>query len=177
MNEGQEIFEQIEKENDIFKKARLISFLKKEKNFSLKFIAQKTGLKSSYLCHLLRLLRLPPLVIDGYLAKLISLSHLFILSRLKDKKEILAVYEKILAENLNTKKTQELVESILYKLKPAGEKIEEKIREKIVAKFKKINPQAKVKIYQSQRRAKLEIIVEGNRKETSDFLRKIVNED
>jgi len=105
--------DEIKGETDIVKKVKLLERLVSYDNIKLKEIAGRLGVKSSYICHLLRLRRIPEAVIDGYYAKNISLSHLFIISRLKDEDKILKAYERVLIESLSVKKTEELVRDIL----------------------------------------------------------------
>jgi len=94
------IIEQIKKEEDIFTKAKLIKFLRKKKDIPLKDIARKLQLTSSYVCHILRLNNLPEIIVDGYYSKQITISHLFILSRVKDKNKLISIYEKVLTDSL-----------------------------------------------------------------------------
>ena len=83
------LLKQIKETNDIFEKSRLLEYLIKEKNLRVIDLANKIRYKSSYICHLLRLKKIPDVVIDGYYSKSISSSHIFILSRLNDKKQMI----------------------------------------------------------------------------------------
>ena len=47
------------KEKDIFKKAEIVFNLLKDRNFRLVDLSKKLGVTSSYLCHLLRLKKIP----------------------------------------------------------------------------------------------------------------------
>ena len=69
MNEKDKLVEQIKNETDIFNKAKLIEFIIKQKKERIVDLAKKLSMKPSYICHILRLNRLPDLVIDGYYAR------------------------------------------------------------------------------------------------------------
>ena len=54
--------DKIKKESDIFFKAKLIASFLKEKNFRIIDLAKELQLTSSYICHLLRLNKLPEII-------------------------------------------------------------------------------------------------------------------
>lgn len=167
------IIEKVKKESDPFTKAKLINFLHREKNFTLKKLAEILHCQKSYFSQLKRLLKLPEILIDGYYSKTISLSHLIIISRLKDNKEMINVYEKVLANNLSTNKTEELVREKIYQIRSNGKRAEPKIIENIKKKFKKIDKEVEVKIIQTRIKAKVILEIKGDLRKTSFFLEKI----
>ncbi len=169
----EEIFEKIKKETDPFSKAKYIKYLIREKNLKVKEIAQRLNLTSSYICHLNRLNNLPEIVIDGYYSNLVSLSHLFIISRLKEKDKIISLYEKVLANNLTIIDTENELRNIIYSIKPKGEKVSLSKIEKIKKNINKIIPQAKINIIQTRTKLKIEIKIFDNLKNTSKILNKI----
>lgn len=173
MNEElQEILNQIQKEQDPFSKAKLLYSLKKEKQVSLRTISAQIHLTPSYISHMLRLLKLPPLIIDGYYSNLVSVSHLFILSRLPREQEMIAIYEKVLGENLTSLQTEELVRERLYGLKSEGEYLNKKEVEDFL---KKINREdRKVKVIQTRSKGKLILEIDGNLVKTTGELKKIM---
>ena len=122
-SEEDNLIESIKKETDVMQKVRLLTHLTKTLDVKIIDIARKINVKSSYICHLLRLKRLPEAIVDGYYSNSISLSHLFIISRIKDKTKMIDVYEKVLADSLTVKATEELVRDILYGIKTEGEYI------------------------------------------------------
>ena len=75
-------------EKDLFKKVKSLTALRKEKNISLIEISKNVGLSPSYLSHMIRLNKLPELILDGYYSNLISVTHLYIISRLKNIKDM-----------------------------------------------------------------------------------------
>lgn len=175
MNEEEKIIQQIKEEKDIFNKARLINYLVKEKELKIKDLAEKLSLKPSYLCHLLRLNNLPPLVIDGFYNKQISLSHLFVISRLKDQKKIVNLYEKVLANNLTVVQTEEKLREILYQIKNEGNFFPIKEIKILEEKIKNEFPKVKIKLIQTRIKAKLIFELKDSLKNTSYFLKKIIN--
>src|SRR3990167_2629712 len=126
----------IAQEEDIVKKIKSLHSLIHDNDLKVKDVAQKMNVKSSYVCHLLRLNKLPEVVIDGYYSKSISLSHLFIISRLKNPKQMVDLYEQVLANSLTIKKTEELVREILYGIKSIGDYIGREEKDKIVQDLK-----------------------------------------
>ncbi|MDH7476628.1 MAG: hypothetical protein QHH09_04205 [Microgenomates group bacterium] len=168
------LLEQIKKETDIFNKAKLIRFLQKEKQIPLKKISEYLQIKPAYLCHILRLNQLPVMVIDGYYSNLISLSHLFVISRLKDEKKITEIYEKILKNNLTVSQTEELVREVLYGVKTTGEYLSLKERDNLIRKIKDDLENISIKIIQTRIKSKLIIEIKGSLTKTTTALRKLV---
>ncbi len=167
------MFEKIKSETDLFKKAKLILSLRKEKQIPLVDIAKALDLTPSYLSHILRLNKLPELIVDGYYSQQISISQLFIISRLKDVNDMFEVYESVLVNNLTALQTQDLVREKLYKIKNEGEHIpKEKIDEFIKSLSK--NGSTKVNIIQTRIRGKLVIEIKGSLSETTQELKRLM---
>ncbi len=167
------ILAQIKSSQDYFQKAKLILFLKREKGLKVSDIARQLDLKPSYTSHLLRLNRLPDLIKDGYYSHLVSISHLFIISRLKSDKQISEAYEKVLADDLNTQQTESMVREILYQLKDRGEYLTNQEREELAKNFNGASG-IKTKIIQSRLKAKLTIEIKGNLEKTTAELKRIM---
>lgn len=174
MNEEVEtVISQILRETDIFKKSKLILFLKKEKQVPVTEIGKRINLKPSYISHVLRLQRLPELIVDGYYSNLITLSHLFIISRLKDSGVMIDIYEKILAGSLTTFDTEQLIREQLYKIKNEGEYLNsEEILEFL--DFMDKERQIRTKIIQSRIKGKLILEIQGNLSRTTTSLRDLI---
>jgi len=166
-------FEEFKKTDDIFTKAKIIKILNKQEGIKIIDLSKKLGLKPSYLCHILRLNRLPEIVIDSYYGRLISKSHLFVLSRLKTKESIIAIYEKILSKNLTVVETENLVREYLYQIKDQGSYLSLKEKEGIIKKIKNIFKDISVKITQSRIKSKLILEIKGNLNRTTEILKKI----
>jgi ParB family chromosome partitioning protein len=168
------ILKQIKEDKDIFQKSRLLEYLIKEKNLRVIDLANKIGYKSSYICHLLRLKKIPEAVVDGYYSKSISSSHIFILSRLNDKKQMIELYEKILGENYTVKQTESEVRNNLYQVKSIGKYINKETKEKLTKKIKEKYPDLDIKIIQTRIRGKIIFEVKGDLEKSSKILRQIL---
>ncbi len=171
-----EYIEQIKNEADYFGKTKLVNFLIHQKNLKVKDLAAALDMKPSYLCHIMRLNRLSEIVMDGYYSKLISMSHLFVLSLLKTNEDIMTIYEKVLGENLTVLQTEELVRAKLHGIQPGGRYVEESKVESLKSKVKNIFG-ADVKVTQTRLKTKLLIEWKGQRetrkKGVERFLRMI----
>lgn len=173
-DEVNSIIEEIKNETDFFKKAKLILFLKKEKQIPLGQISKRVNLKPSYISHILRLNRLPELILDGYYADLISVSHLFIISRLRNEKDMIALYERILGHDMTTLQTDEEVRAVLYKVRDEGFHIPRQEIDDFI-EFMRNQFQIDVKVIQTRIKGKIILEVKGNLSKTSSALRKIIN--
>lgn len=166
----------IQREDDIFAKGQLFHILIDEYNVPIKEIARQLKLSSSYVCNIIRIMKLPDLVRDGYYSGLVSPTHLFIIARLKNEKDIIDLYDMVLQQNLSTSALEELVRSTLYNISSDGEHISESTKSNFREALEKINPHLRVKIIQSRIRAKIVIEMDGGLKETSPILEKIASQ-
>lgn len=166
--------EEINKETDIFAKAKKIDSLVHEKNFRIIDIAKALGKTSSYICHLLRLAKLPEIIVDGYYSKLVSISHLFILSRIKDKKKLFQVYEQLIAGNFTVQNTEELVRETLYEIHSVGNRLKKEEINQVIEEIKKNNPDLDIKIIQTRIKGKIILEIKGSLENTSTVLKKIL---
>lgn len=165
--------EKIKREKDPFKKAQLIKSVIKNDGVKMKDVARHIDKTSSYICHLLRLLRLPTIVTDGYYSRTVSLSHLFIISRLKEQKEVIDAYEKVLVHNYTIQQLEECVREKLYNIRSVGERIDDRTLQRIESLFKSIDSDIMVSIVQTRIRASLIVRLKGTMKKTSVVLRAI----
>jgi len=156
------LLNQIKVDKDIFQKSRLLEYIIKEKKLRIIDLANKIGYKSSYICHLLRLKKIPDVVVDGYYSKSISSSHIYVLSRLNDKKQMIDLYEKILGENYTVKQTESAVREYLYQVKSVGKYINKESVEKLTQKIKQKYPELNIKIIQTRIKGKVILEVKGD---------------
>lgn len=170
--------EQIKRETDYFGKTKLINFLVHQKNIRIKDLAASLGLKPSYLCHIMRLNKLSEIIMDGYYSRLISMSHLFVISLLKSQTDIMDIYEVVLRDNLTVLQTEELVRKKLHGVSSEGEYVQEDKIKNLLSKLKStFNAETKV----TQTRSKTKLLIEwkgsrGARKQDVDrFFRMIEN--
>ena len=166
----------IKKETDVFSKAKLIAYLLKEKNFKIKDLAKELGFTSSYICHFLRLNKLPDIVIDGYYSKSINVSHLFVLSRINNQEKMFEAFEEIMKKNLTVLQAEELVREYLYGIKTKGSHLRQNVKEDIAKKFLEKYPEAKMKIVQTRIKGKIIIEIKGNFSKTSKAITDIISQ-
>lgn len=159
---------------DIFAKARLLEEIIARGDTKLIDLGKKISLKPSYICHIRRLVRLPEIVVDGYYSKLISVSHLFIISRLKDQDKLIVAYERVLTENLTVLQTEEMVRELLYGIKTEGKHLDSSERQSLVESLNKIGKDIKAKVAQTRIKAKLLLEIKGSPDQTSKILKKII---
>jgi len=99
---------------------------------------------------------------------------LFIISRIKDPAKMVNIYEKVLADSLTVKKTEELVRDILYGVKTEGNYLspeEKKIYiEKLAAARKNLN----VHIIQTRIKSKIILEIKGNLENTGKEVRSLL---
>lgn len=170
--------EQIKRESDYFGKTKLINFLIHQKNIRVKDLAVALGLKASYLCHIMRLNKLSEIIMDGYYSKLISLSHLFVISLLQSQTDIMDIYETVLRDNLTVLQTEELVRGKLHGVSSEGEYIQESKIHNLELRIKEV---FKAQTKMTQTRTKTKILIEwkgsrGARKQDVErFVHKIGN--
>ena len=168
------VVEQIKKEKNIITKAKLIRFLTVDKELRIKDVSRMIGMKESYVCHILRLNKLDDMIVDGYYSKLISISHLFIISRLRNAEEIRLAYEKVISENLTVMQTEELVREILYEMKSTGEHIPQDEIEKAKKALADIYSGAKLKLIQTRVKSKLILEIKGSLTDSTPIIRALI---
>ncbi len=168
------VVEQTIKEKNIITKAKLLRFLIVDKELRIKDVSNMIGMKESYVCHILRLNKLDDMIVDGYYSKLISISHLFIISRLRTTEEIRLAYEKVISDNLTVLQTEELVREILYEMKSTGEHLPQEEIEKAKKGISDIFTGAKLKLIQTRVKSKLILEIKGGLTDSTPIIRSII---
>jgi ParB-like chromosome segregation protein Spo0J len=166
------LLERAKNEKDPIKLSKILFQLTKKEGEKLINIARLLNKKPAYLSHLIRLNKLPELIIDGYFAKLISLSHLFVISRLNDEQSMVNVYERVLASNLNVSQTDELIRGLKYQISSKGKYYSKKEIDRINKQLQKNN--IYLKLIQSRIKTKLIIEIRKNLYESEKILKKIL---
>lgn len=173
--EVEKIIEKIRVEKDIIKIARLLNYLVKDKQIRVVELAKIFKWNSSYICNVLRLLKLPDIVVDGYYSDQISVSHMIVISRLKDQDQMNIAYEKVLSGSLTVLKTEEIIRDMLYSIATDDNRIGNDVMDKIKENFQKISPDLKVKVIQTRVRTKVILQLDGSTKKTNLFLKILAN--
>lgn len=168
-----QLIESIRKEPDVMQKVRLLVKLTSSE-IKIKDIADKLGVQSSYVCHLLRLKRVPDVILDGFYANNISLSHLFIISRIKNQDRMIQTYEKVLAESLTVKGTEEAVREVLYGLRTEGEYLNPEEKVNYIQKIAGNNKNYEIKIIQTRIKSKIVLEIKGSLDRTSKEVRDLL---
>jgi len=166
---------QIKTETDVFNKAKLLLHLIRNKGLRLNSLSRMLEIKSSYLCHYLRLNRLPEIIIDGYYSKFITLSHLFVISRIKETDKLMKIYEKILEKNLTVVQTEEMVRNLLHETKTEGKYITLDQKNNYCNSIDKIDESIKAKIVQTRIKAKIIIEIKGSLQKTTGIIKSILD--
>lgn len=168
----EEILKTIHEQPDPIVQAELID---KAVNAGIKVvqIANELDMSSSYVSHLRRLKKLPPLIVNGYYDKTISLSHLFILSRLTTQEEMTQVYEEILTQNLSASQTERRVFELTSGKKILGKKLSQEWFSQLEKTITAIAPSISASTIQTRRKGEIVISFNGSLEQTSSIFEKI----
>lgn len=167
------LVELILKTDDPIEKGRFLKKLREESNLRITEIASLTDYTPSHVTNLVRLCKLPDLILDGYYAGDIKYTHLLLLSRLPDENSMKRVYEKILSENITTAELQDIVRYEIHGIATEGEKVQQEVVNNISNSFKQIDQDISVNVIQTKVQATIIMKVKGNNKKTSSTLMKI----
>ncbi len=165
----QELFDKLNKEEDVLQKAKFVHQLRYDREVSIKRIARGIHKHPSYVSHLLRLSKIPQLVIDGYYGGQLSATHLMILSRLGTEEEIIDGYEQILKNDLTAGQTELLIRKFKYDVTDEGQAVDTRHLDQLEKELRDVL-EAKVHILQSRVRTKIVIEKRGNTKDTAKFI-------
>lgn len=168
----EEVLRTIHEQSDPIVQAELIE---KAVNAGIRVvqIAHELDMSSSYVSHLRRLKKLPPLIINGYYDKTISLSHLFILSRLTTPEEMISTYEEVLTQNLSAAQTERRVFERMSGKQIQGKKLSKEWFDDLGNVFKGISSTISVTAIQTRRKGKIVLTFNGSLEQTSALFEKI----
>ncbi|MFA5136661.1 MAG: hypothetical protein WC489_04680 [Patescibacteria group bacterium] len=169
--EIEKVIEEFKKEENFITKAKLLRFLTVDKDMRIKDLSRYLGMKESYICHILRLNKLSDMIVDGYYSRLISISHLFIISRLHNEKDIMDAYEKVLSNNMTVAETEELVREMLYQIKSSGSHIQKEEIQTSAKQIEELFPGTHLKIIQTRIKSRCILEIKGGLEQTSQILR------
>lgn len=164
------IIDEIHHEEDYFQKAKKLLYLKVHKKIRIKDLATKLQIKPAYLCHILRLNKLPEIVRDGYYSKSVSLSHLFIIARLSTADDMMLAYEKVLTNTLTASQTEDLIREMMYDINSEGEYVAPEDITTIRNSLSSLGHDYTVKMIQTRIRGKLIIEIKGGLSKTTPAL-------
>jgi hypothetical protein len=161
---------------DPLTQAQLVVELIREHPIRNTDLAKELEIKPSYLSHLIRVMKLPDMVIDGYWNKQITFTHLILISRLRKPEEIVGLYEEILQKSLNVSATERRIREILYLIDSTGKYTSKDRLNAIKTRIESsLENNARVSIVQTRIKAKIIIEVSGNLVKTSEFIDTFAN--
>ena len=169
----QELFDKLNQEQDVLQKSVIVKQLRLDREVSVKRIARAIHKHPSYVSHLLRLSKIPQIVVDGYYSEQLSATHLMILSRLQTEEEIIDAYEQILKGNLTAGQTEMLVRKFKYDVEDEGKNIDTRHLEALEKELRALL-NAKVVLIQSRVRTKIILEKRGNTDTTTAFIEEVV---
>lgn len=168
----EELFNLLRDEKDILRKSRIIHQLRVDKEIPLQKIAEVLQKHPSYISHMIRLLRIPQLAIDGYYAGQVSATHLMIVSRLQTEEQMKEAYAEILKNDLTAPQTEMLVRQLKFDVASDDYSSSPKDLD-VLAQRLQDKHEARVRIYQSRVRGKIVIEKRGKTQDTTAFIDKI----
>lgn len=156
---------------DPLSQAQMLVELKASTPIANKDIAETLEMKPSNVSHLLRVTKLPEMVLDGYISRQISFTHLILISRLKKHDDIINLYEEILKNGYTALQTERRIREILYLVDNYGNYVN---KDKIKAYEERIENSlgegAKANIIQTRIKTKIVIEMPGNLAKTTEFI-------
>lgn len=173
MSEESSLLDQLKREKNPIIIGRILFNLHKREGMKINDLAKILNKKPAALAHLIRLTKLPDAIIDGFLSHIISLSHLYVISRLEHEEEMIKIYEKVLAKNLTVAQTEALVREKKHQVKTEGKYIDKNYLEKVKKIIEKEG--VEIKIIQSRLRSRIIITAKGSLKESSIKVKKILS--
>lgn len=145
-------------------------------------IAERVSKSPSYISNTIRLLILPDAIKDALMSGATTEGHARALSALEDPHLIIQGYKEVLKRNLSVRGTEELVRrmrsdrgigprktAVVEMMRIVSEDID-RIQSSILAALSKVSEKSKIKVEQTGKRAKLELVVEGDPSQTSPIL-------
>lgn len=157
---------------DPLAQSQLIAELRRDTQLRSKDISDYLEIQPSYLSHLIRIAKLPEIIIDGYLSKHLTFTHLILISRLKTQEDMVQLYEEVLKGSLSVAQTEQRIRDMLYHIDNSGRYLSNNritsIKDKIERSLSEET--CKVSIIQTRIKAKITIEVSGNLEKTSRFL-------
>ncbi len=166
---------EIKSEKNPLRQARLVSDLRELNLISNVKLAELLGVKPSHLSHLIRILRLPEIVLDGYASRLLSLTHLIIMSRVSDNDKLVALYEEVLSKSLTIAQTEHRVREILYQVDSHGDYLSTETLHMYEERLTSALGAGNVKIIQTRIQCRIIIEMPGNLEITTSYLEDIAS--
>lgn len=165
----------IKTERNPLTQAKMVAEIRDTSDITNRRLAELLGVKPSHLSHLIRVLKLPDILIDGFVSKQISFTHLVIISRLKTHDEQISLYEEILSRTMSIAQTEHRVRELLYQVNSDGQYVSQDHMEAYADRISKSLGGAKVQVTQTRIKCKIIIEQPGNLEKTTEFLENTVS--
>lgn len=172
--ERQELLKRFSNEKDVFLKTKLLESLIRSADMRVSEIAKQTGVSTAYISQIRRISRIPDVLADGYYSKLISASHLIIISRLKTESDMLKIYEEILSLGLSAVESEALVRENLYGIKKNGSYLSPEEKKENVTFLSNTYHDTELSIIQTRIKSKLIFTFKGDLAHTGKLVRKML---
>ncbi|KXK07274.1 MAG: hypothetical protein UZ21_OP11001001135 [Microgenomates bacterium OLB22] len=173
MSDQEVLLKKITGEVDPIEKARLIQEAVLKYNVPKAKIADLLRVSRPYVSSLLRLLRLPELVIDGYYSGVITLSHLFVIGRLGDHDSMISLYEEILTNNVSSVDVDNLIRQRKHSVGSYPDRTDEKVKKALEEFFHAIDAEASITLIQTRIKGKLIVELRGDTQRTTHFFKTV----
>lgn len=141
-------------------------------------VAKRVGKSAPTISNTIRLLSLPDAIKDALVAGVITEGHVRPLISLGDPKMMLEVFKKILRENSTVRQTEEIARQVKGELEKEDvtskkQKLYVPEQDAMALEILKKYNFSKVNIFQSNKQARLTIVVEGEASMTTEIIKKI----
>lgn len=150
--------------------AKMVAEIRETSDITSRKLAELLGVKASHISHLMRVLKLPDIIIDGFLSKQISFTHLVIVSRLKTHDAQTELYEEILSRTMSIAQTEQRVRELLYQVNSDGAYVSQDHMADYAERISKSLHGAKVQVIQTRIKCKIIIEQAGNLEKTTEFI-------
>lgn len=157
-------------EKSPLKQAKMVAEIRETSEITNRQLAELLGVKPSHLSQLIRVLKLPEILVDGFLSKQISFTHLVIISRLKTHDEQVSLYEEILSHTMSIAQTEQRVRELLHQVNSDGEYVSPEDMKQFADRISKSLGGARVQVVQTRIKCKIVIEQTGNLEKTTRFL-------
>lgn len=172
-NRDVDLIESIKKEDNVLIKASKIDDAIKKSNLSVVKIATALKVSSAYISRYQRLLKLPEAIQDGYMAGLVSPSHLFVISRLKTVEDMMSVYEEVLTKSLAVHQIEDIIRKKLFNVEGEGKRIDNYTIDLIQDAASGVDKKLFVKVVQTRIGVKILFEAKGNLDKTTQILKRL----
>jgi len=164
-------------------RAKAFQQLIRDFNYTSGDLAEKIGKSTPYVSNTLKLLTLPDAIKDGVVSGQITEGHARALAGMPDHKDMLEMYKRVLKENANVRRTEELVRFFVAQKEAGPVETESRgarsLDEETVSAWQKsieaiLASKPKVKLTRSRRQTRITIFLQGSEEVTENDLQRLL---